>query len=66
MKKVLLLHASFIDYSFGNDWKENESLSPPLGLLYLASPLIRENYEVSYVDLNVDKFAKEEFLKLLK
>ncbi|MFA5333947.1 MAG: radical SAM protein [Candidatus Nanoarchaeia archaeon] len=66
MKKILLLHASFMDYSFDNEWKENESLSPPLGLLYLASPLIKEGHEVTYVDLNVDKFAKEEFLKLLK
>lgn len=65
-KKVLLLHPPFNQYTFGREWKENKSLSPPLGLLYLGSPLQREEFKVSLVDLNVDKFTKREFLNLIK
>jgi radical SAM superfamily enzyme YgiQ (UPF0313 family) len=66
MKNVLLLHASFLGYSFGKNWKENKSLSPPLGLLYLASPLINKGYNVTYFDLNVNKLSKKDFFNILK
>ncbi|MFX0062878.1 MAG: B12-binding domain-containing radical SAM protein [Candidatus Hermodarchaeota archaeon] len=65
-KNVLLLHAPAGKYAFGRKWIKNNILSPPLGLLYLGSPLLREGYNVSYVDLNVDHFKKAEFMDLLK
>ncbi|MHA2233282.1 MAG: cobalamin-dependent protein, partial [Candidatus Hodarchaeales archaeon] len=60
-KKVLLLHAPF-----GKKWKKISSISPPLGLLYLASPLQREGYNVSLIDLNVDHLMKKELMKTFK
>ncbi|PIU89480.1 hypothetical protein COX58_02735 [archaeon CG_4_10_14_0_2_um_filter_Archaea_38_6] len=64
-KKVLLLHPNFKEYSLGKEWEENESLSPPLGLLYLAAPLMKD-YNVKFIDLNVENFEKKDFLQLLK
>ncbi|MFQ5980186.1 MAG: B12-binding domain-containing radical SAM protein [Candidatus Heimdallarchaeota archaeon] len=60
-KKVLLLHAPF-----GKKWKKISSMSPPLGLLYLASPLQREGYNVSFIDLNVDHLTKKELMQTIK
>ncbi|MFX1255838.1 MAG: B12-binding domain-containing radical SAM protein, partial [Promethearchaeota archaeon] len=65
-KNVLLLHAPAGKYAFGKNWRRNKILAPPLGLLYLGSSLLKEGYNVSYVDLNVDHFKKIEFLELLK
>ncbi|MFX1286077.1 MAG: B12-binding domain-containing radical SAM protein [Promethearchaeota archaeon] len=64
-KNVLLLHAPFNEYSFGKRWKANKSLAPPLGLLYLGAPLLREGYNVTFLDLNVDKLSRKEFLKII-
>ncbi|MFW9993193.1 MAG: B12-binding domain-containing radical SAM protein [Candidatus Odinarchaeota archaeon] len=61
-KKVLLLHAPFNKQAFGKGWVEKKSLAPPLGLLYLGSPLLRKGYNVSFMDLNVDHLTGEEFL----
>lgn len=65
-RKILLLHAPFKKYAFGKDWELTESIGPPIGLLYLASPLIQEGYKLSFIDLNVDNLEKREFLNLLK
>jgi len=65
-KNILLIHLSLKDYSFGKDWEENPSLSPPLGLLYLGAPLLKDGYNVTYTDLNVDKYKRDKFLELLK
>lgn len=65
-KNVLLLHAPVNKYTFSKGWNANKYLSPPLGLLYLGSPLQREGYNVSFVDLNVDHFKKTEFMDILK
>ncbi len=45
----------------------NQSLSPPLGLLYLATSLIDEGYNINFIDLNVDNFKnKKEFLNIIE
>ena len=53
-KNVLLLHAPFNKYIFNKNWRNLKTLSPPLGLLYLGTPLIKNGYDVSFIDLNVD------------
>ncbi|MFX1537255.1 MAG: B12-binding domain-containing radical SAM protein, partial [Promethearchaeota archaeon] len=65
-KNVLLLNAPVGKYAFGKQWRRNWSLTPPLGLLYMASSLLREGYNVSFVDLDTDHFEKAEFMDLLK
>jgi radical SAM superfamily enzyme YgiQ (UPF0313 family) len=65
-KKVLLLHAPYNEYAFGKKWKANRSLSPPLGLLYLGSPLLKEDYNVLFIDLNVDRMSRKEFLNIIE
>jgi len=65
-ERVLLLHAPFKDYTFGDKWRETECLSPPLGLLYMASPLVKNCYNVEFIDLNVKKLEREEFIQIVK
>lgn len=65
-RNVLLLHAPLNEYKFDNEWIENRSLSPPLGLLYLGAPLQKGGFNVSFIDLNVDHFKKADFLDILK
>lgn len=59
--KVLLLFPPTNKYAFGEEWEETDLILPPLGLLYLASPLIKKGYDVEFIDLNVDRFEKKEF-----
>ncbi len=65
-KNILLLHVPIAQYTFGKKWKATKGLSPPLGLLYLGSPLLREGYNVKFLDLNVDKLSRKEFLKIIE
>ncbi len=65
-RNVLLIQPSFNGYAFGDKWKETESLTPPLGLMYLASPLISAGYNVKFIDLNVNKFERKKFIKQIK
>ncbi len=65
-KNVLLLHAPIAQYTFGKKWRATKGLSPPLGLLYLGSPLLKVGYNVKFVDLNVDKLSRKEFLKIIE
>ena len=65
-RNVLLIQPSFSGYAFGDKWKETESLTPPLGLMYLASPLISAGYNVRFIDLNVNKFERKKFIKQIK
>ena len=65
-KKALLLHAPFKKYTFNKNWRKLKTLSPPLGLLYLGTPLIKNGYKVSFIDLNVDKFTKKDFLNQIR
>ncbi len=65
-KKVLLLSPPMNNYGFGKKWEETETLIPPLGLLYLAEPLIKSGYNVDFIDLNVEKFEKQEFFRKVR
>lgn len=65
-KNILLVHSSFKDYAFGKKWEENPSLTPPLGLLYLGTPLLKAGHNVTYTDLNIDKYTEEKFFDLIK
>lgn len=64
--RILLIHAPFNPISFGAEWRPTESLAAPLGLMYLAAPLIEAGYKVTFVDLNVDRLERKEFLDMLR
>lgn len=65
-KNVLLINAPLEQLGFGAKWKKTDVLTPPLGLMYLAHPLIKEGYNVSFVDFNIERFEKWEFLNIIK
>jgi radical SAM superfamily enzyme YgiQ (UPF0313 family) len=54
----------FREYNHGK-WKSSESPSPPLGLMYLATPLIHEGYNVNFIDLSVEELDKEQYFDIL-
>lgn len=59
--KILLIHAPFRDFLLSKNWRKMESLAPPLGLMYLAAPLLKEGYKVELIDFNIDKLSKKKF-----
>lgn len=65
-KKILLVHPPFNDLKFGEEWIGLDSLAAPLGLMYIAEPLIEEGYDVRFIDFNVDKINKMDFIEELK
>jgi anaerobic magnesium-protoporphyrin IX monomethyl ester cyclase len=65
-KNVLLIHAPFGELGFGKDWQKTASLAAPLGLMYLAEPLIRAGYNVEFIDLNVDQLTETAFEKAVR
>jgi anaerobic magnesium-protoporphyrin IX monomethyl ester cyclase len=65
-KSVLLLFPSMREASYGSRWKLVESPAAPLGLLYLAPPLIRAGYRVAFVDLSVDRLQKGDYFRVLR
>ena len=64
--KILLLFPAINKYAFGKDWEETESFLPPLGLLYLATPLIKKGHDVELIDFNIDNISKKEFIDKVK
>lgn len=66
MKKVLLINAPLENLEFGKTWKPTDVLTPPLGLMYLAHPLISHGFQVTFIDLNVERYEKAQFIKALK
>jgi radical SAM superfamily enzyme YgiQ (UPF0313 family) len=64
--KVLLLLPPMNQYAFGKEWRAADVVLPPVGLLYLASPLIKSGYNVELIDLNVDRLDKSDFYKIVK
>jgi radical SAM superfamily enzyme YgiQ (UPF0313 family) len=66
MKRVLLLFPPFTDYGFGDQWKGTESLTPPLGLLYLAGPLVEAGCRVKLLDLSVERVTRAEFQRVIE
>ena len=43
-KKVLLLFPPWQEHIYGDEWKFSETTTAPLGLLYLATPLVKEGF----------------------
>lgn len=65
-KKILLMHASLSDnYSFESKENELRGIAPPMGLLYLAAPLIKDGHKIELLDLNVDEISLNDFNKLI-
>jgi len=64
-KKILMIQPPFKELKFGNEWEGTDTLAPPLGLMYLGTPLINEGFDVKFIDFNVDKFSESEFLKFI-
>jgi radical SAM superfamily enzyme YgiQ (UPF0313 family) len=60
-KKVLLLFPPFHEDLYGENWLKSESPFPPLGLLYLATPLAKAGYHVSITDFQVDHLNKSQY-----
>ncbi|MGE5343665.1 MAG: B12-binding domain-containing radical SAM protein [Candidatus Omnitrophota bacterium] len=63
--KALLMLPSFLGNKFGNEWRKNPTVTPPLGLLYVAGALERSGFEVRVLDLNVEKIEWEAFETLV-
>jgi anaerobic magnesium-protoporphyrin IX monomethyl ester cyclase len=64
-KSVLLMMPPFREYNHGK-WKSSESPSPPLGLMYLATPLIHEGYNVNFIDLSVEELDRQQYFDILR
>jgi anaerobic magnesium-protoporphyrin IX monomethyl ester cyclase len=60
-KRVLMLFPPFHKYFYGENWRKSESLFPPLGLLYIATPLVKAGYRVKIIDLQVDQLSKHQY-----
>ena len=65
-KNVLMIHPPFKSYAFGKAWERTESATPPLGLMYLASPLVKNGFNVDFIDFNIDKLNKKDFIERVK
>jgi len=65
-ERVLLLFPPFHKYLYGEKWKRSESPFPPLGLLYLATPLVKAGYLVSITDFQVDHLNKSQYFNNFK
>lgn len=57
-KRVLILFPPFHDHLYGGKWKRSDSPFAPLGLNYIASPLLNAGYSVSIIDFQVDHLNK--------
>lgn len=64
-KNVLMIHPPFSKLGFGDEWKKMDSLAAPLGLMYIGNVLINDGYNVKFIDFNIDKLSKNQFLNIL-
>jgi radical SAM superfamily enzyme YgiQ (UPF0313 family) len=64
-QRILLLFPTIGKCLYGPGWKLSETPAPPLGPLYLASPLLRAGYPVEFIDLGVDHLGREAYFSLL-
>lgn len=65
-KRVLLLFPPFQHHFYGKKWKKSESVFPPLGLLYIATPLVKAGYNVKIIDLQIDSLSKHQYFEHIK
>ena len=63
--KVTIIFPSLADKFIGTGWRLSESPTPPLGPLYIATPLIKAGYKVSFYDLGVDHLDHESYIGIL-
>ena len=54
------------EYIYGPQWRSTESPTAPLGLMYLATPLIKADYRVDFIDFTVDQLNQEDYFEALK
>ena len=66
MSNVLLFFPSFTGYEFGERWRGSESLTPPLGLLYLATALRKHGHALTLVDLSIERWERAAFAELVR
>ena len=64
--RVLILFPPFHDNLYGEKWKKSESPFAPLGINYLATPLVKAGYQVSIIDLQVDHLSKLQYFNSFK
>ncbi len=60
-KRVLILFPPFNDHLYGEKWRKSDSPFAPLGLFYLATPLVKAGYIVSIIDFQVDHLNKVQY-----
>ena len=65
-KRVLLVDPTFRELAFGDRWKPSPRVAPPLGLMYLATPLIEAGFDVEFIDLNVERFTVNQFIQKVR
>jgi len=65
-KRVLMLFPPFFPHFYGEKWRKSESIFPPLGLLYIATPLVKAGYSVKIIDLQVDCLSKQQYFEHIK
>lgn len=65
-KRVLILLPPFHDHLYGEKWEKSESPFAPLGLLYIATPLVKAGYIVSIIDFQVDHLNKAQYFNNYK
>jgi radical SAM superfamily enzyme YgiQ (UPF0313 family) len=65
-RKVLLIFPPMQEYIYGHKWRSTESPTAPLGLMYLATPLIKAGYQVDFIDFTVDQLNQEDYFEALK
>ena len=60
-KRVLIIFPSFHENLYGAKWKKSESPFAPLGLNYLATPLLKAGYHVRIIDFQVDHLNEVQY-----
>ena len=65
-REILLLFPPLQECIYGDKWKPTESFTAPLGLMYLATPLIRAGYHLKFIDFTVDLLEKEQYHTLVE
>ncbi len=59
---VLLLNPPFRKLGFGEEWRfGSRSPTPPLGLMYMATPLLEVGYHVDFLDMNIQRLERHAF-----
>lgn len=60
--RALLINPPFNTLKFGAEWEGVDSLAAPIGLMYIGNNLIKNNFKVKFLDLNVDRISESQFV----